>query len=103
MDDFMSYLYQTNIFGTTLLLIKKIEKKQIYKLFPISNSLSLDKLYYCMFITSQDEYIIQADDIDIKRILESIEEKQLFNSGCDTINPELYLKFIPIYNRIKQL
>ena len=55
MEDFIAYLYQTNTFGNTLLVIKKIDKKQIYKLFPVSNSLSLEKLYYCVFVTSTNQ------------------------------------------------
>ena len=100
MEDFIAYLYQTNTFGNTLLVIKKIDKKQIYKLFPVSNSLSLEKLYYCVFVTSTNQYIIQADESDVKKILQSIEDKQIFNS---TIEPDLYQKFSPIYHSIKEL
>ena len=103
MEDFIAYLYQTNTFGNTLLVIKKIDKKQIYKLFPVSNSLSLEKLYYCVFVTSTNKYIVQADESDVKKILQSIDDKQIFNSNCDTLEPDLYQKFIQVYHTIKDL
>ena len=103
MEEFIAYLYQTTIFVDTLLIIKKIDKKKIYKLFPISNSLSLEKLYYCAFVTSTNQYIVQADESDVKKILQSIDDKQIFNSNCDTLEPDLYQKFIQVYHTIKDL
>lgn len=56
-----------------------------------------------MFATSSNKYIVQADESDVKKILESIEDKQIFNSNCDTLELDLYQPFIQVYHTIKDL
>lgn len=105
MQLFNAYVYNTDKFGTTLFIFKRVPQEKLPKLFPASHPVSLVKLYYCTFVTDTDIYIVQTDDADINLILESIFESTVF----DPIVSSLYMKdelcdrFTTYYNRIKEL
>ena len=105
MDNFNAYQYETEKFGTTLFIFKKLSKTQILKVFPISSSISFTKLYCCIFITENNEYLTQGEEDEIQLILNSIEKKILFDNTNNSLNNpnNLFEIFKENYDRIKNL